>query len=60
MLFRSDFRHASWGPVGQLVVIRRTDNDMKTRAKDKSIDSMIGKPRGRLAILLGISVSNPS
>merc|ERR1711968_97847 len=57
---RFDFGHASWSPVGQLVVVRRTDNDLKARAKDKSIDAMIGKPRGKLAILLGINVCNPT
>ena len=45
----------SLAPVGQLVVIRREDNERKRRVRTYSNqhDSMIGKSRGKLAILLG-------
>ena len=49
-----DFSSVCWAPVGQLVVVRRTVNDMKARDAD-ALDGMIGKPRGQLAILLGIA-----
>ena len=53
--YKTDITGINWLPVGSLVLVRREDRQLKQRDPQLSgQDSMVGRNRARVAILLGV------